>query len=202
MLFELLKRAFAYYVSKTTTYSALYGILASIPLFLFWLYLIWVVVLFGAHISFQSGSVSIFGGLRRYATSLGEVGSILGIRILQLITIRFKSGEDPITEGELAIETGSDPVLVRNCLDVLTASGLLTPADEDKHYRSMLKSPKTLTVDDVLEIFQSRGHFVGEKATDKEEQVKNNTIELFEKASKNSKKSIRNLTIDDLAELK
>jgi membrane protein len=46
--FELAKRGFGLYVAKFPTYTLIYGAFAMIPLFLLWLYLSWVVVLFGA----------------------------------------------------------------------------------------------------------------------------------------------------------
>jgi membrane protein len=46
--FELAKRGFGLYVAKFPTYALIYGAFAIIPLFLLWLYLSWVVVLFGA----------------------------------------------------------------------------------------------------------------------------------------------------------
>jgi len=201
LLFELLKKAFAYYVSRTTTYSALYGILASVPLFLFWLYLIWVVVLFGAHISFQSGSISVYGGLRRYATELGELGSLLGVRIMQIVAKRFKTGEEPMSEGEIAIETGSDPVLIRTCLEVLSEGGLLSEADSVKHTRTLIKSANTVTVEDILRVFQSRGHFLGEDIDTKDEELRNGTLKIFEKAIRKHDKPFRSLSLNDLAEL-
>jgi membrane protein len=48
VLFELAKRAFALYLAKFPTYTLIYGAFAAFPLFLLWLYVSWVVVLFGA----------------------------------------------------------------------------------------------------------------------------------------------------------
>lgn len=48
VLFELAKRAFALYIAKLPTYTLIYGAFAAFPLFLLWLYVSWVVVLFGA----------------------------------------------------------------------------------------------------------------------------------------------------------
>lgn len=50
-LFELAKGAFTFYVTNFPVYALLYGALASIPLFLIWLYICWVIILFGAVIS-------------------------------------------------------------------------------------------------------------------------------------------------------
>jgi membrane protein len=46
--FEVAKRAFAFYLQQVPTYTLIYGAFATIPIFLVWLYVSWVVVLAGA----------------------------------------------------------------------------------------------------------------------------------------------------------
>jgi membrane protein len=46
--FEIAKRGFALYLSRVPTYRLIYGAFATIPIFLVWLYLSWLVVLTGA----------------------------------------------------------------------------------------------------------------------------------------------------------
>jgi membrane protein len=46
--FEVAKRGFAIYLSRVPTYTLIYGAFATIPIFLVWLYLSWLVVLTGA----------------------------------------------------------------------------------------------------------------------------------------------------------
>ena len=46
--FELAKRGFAAYISHFPTYTLIYGAFATIPIFLVWLYVSWLVVLSGA----------------------------------------------------------------------------------------------------------------------------------------------------------
>lgn len=45
---ELVKRGFGLYVQLFPTYSLIYGTFATVPIFLMWVYLSWLVVLFGA----------------------------------------------------------------------------------------------------------------------------------------------------------
>jgi membrane protein len=48
LAFELAKRGFAIYLARFPTYTLIYGAFATIPIFLVWLYVSWVVVLAGA----------------------------------------------------------------------------------------------------------------------------------------------------------
>jgi membrane protein len=48
LAFEVMKRGFAFYITSFPTYRLVYGAFATVPLFLMWVYLSWLVVVFGA----------------------------------------------------------------------------------------------------------------------------------------------------------
>ncbi len=50
LLFGLAKKAFVAFVANAS-FNVLYGTLAAIPIFLFWLYLVWIVILLGASLA-------------------------------------------------------------------------------------------------------------------------------------------------------
>ncbi len=51
VIFELMKYGFVIYVTQMPTFSLVYGAFASMPIFLFWLFCCWLVVLLGAEVS-------------------------------------------------------------------------------------------------------------------------------------------------------
>lgn len=51
IVLEIMKAAFAYYVTGFPTYTVIYGAFATLPIFLVWIYLSWLAVLFGATIA-------------------------------------------------------------------------------------------------------------------------------------------------------
>lgn len=61
VLFEIAKAAFLAYVTNAN-YTMIYGAMATVPIFLLWLYLVWTVVLFGASLA---ASLTTFQDLSR-----------------------------------------------------------------------------------------------------------------------------------------
>jgi membrane protein len=51
ILFELAKQGFVLYITHFSVYRLLYGALAAVPIFLVWIYLSWLIILFGAVVS-------------------------------------------------------------------------------------------------------------------------------------------------------
>ncbi len=72
ILFEMAKRGFAWYITTFPSYQRVYGTLATIPIFLFWVYLSWNIILLGGTIaatletSRWRGHVQSYSGNHRF----------------------------------------------------------------------------------------------------------------------------------------
>lgn len=57
-IFQIAKKGFAVYVTKFNTYEVIYGALATLPIFLIWIFVSWCVFLLGAQIAAALGRLA------------------------------------------------------------------------------------------------------------------------------------------------
>ncbi|AGB40284.1 putative membrane protein [Halobacteroides halobius DSM 5150] len=97
ILFYLAKNLYTIYTTHVVTYNQIYGSLAAAPLFLVWLYLIWMIALLGAVISY----VFQHRNNLYYFTDVEDI--TLGIRILLPLAIMIILHKNFIKEGETGV---------------------------------------------------------------------------------------------------
>ncbi|MCP4041514.1 MAG: virulence factor BrkB family protein [Gammaproteobacteria bacterium] len=106
LLFETAKRGFAWYVTHFPSYEAIYGALASIPIFLVWIYLSWLIILLGAEVAH---SIVVFKDTVTVGRiSRGELKFVLAVRLVGHLWRCQRTGEACSEEQLLALEPRFD----------------------------------------------------------------------------------------------
>jgi Virulence factor BrkB/Bacterial regulatory proteins, gntR family len=132
LLFLGAKKAFAFYVEQFASYDVVYGAISSIPIFLLWLYVTWVIVLFGCEVAYQvqcAGSAAAVAP--RSVVTVGIFADHISHAVIEAMKKRFDAGEAPYTEYELAQEFGMSHVVLRPVLRSLVTKGLVYQAGEN-----------------------------------------------------------------------
>jgi membrane protein len=126
ILLETGKRLLGLYTTHALTLNQLYGSLGLIPLFMFWVYLMWMFVLFGLEVS---AILQVLRGRRPAELSLGSnaVGvtePAVVLRVMDLAAAAFDRGE-PIEAEPLSHDAGVPIEIARSLLERLAAKGML-----------------------------------------------------------------------------
>lgn len=150
VLFNIAKYYFALYIVEFSSYDKIYGALAAIPIFLFWLYLSWSVILFGAELSFQFQYLPRIGRLwKKQVTSVGDGALLLACQSLVLVTRAFTKGEKLPSEQELTAALGCSSIVLRPALDALKRSGMLCQGDTREMPLVLQRSPDTIFLSEI-----------------------------------------------------
>ncbi|MFP4034683.1 MAG: YhjD/YihY/BrkB family envelope integrity protein [Desulfovermiculus sp.] len=155
-LWQVSQQVFISYQIGVSKYNAIYGSFAQLPLFLFWLYISWVIVLLGAEISFCLSS----SGASKDKSQLGEFNleskKRLGLAVIVFVARRFLNRQPAYTPAELARELDMPIKPVNRVLTALERSGFVASVSGNGGEGVLIAgSPQGITVGDFLRDFST-----------------------------------------------
>ncbi len=140
---EVAKRLLAWYVGLVPTYSVIYGAFATVPIFLLWIYLGWVVVLLGAVVAAYAPSLSM-----RVARMPDTPGYrfALAVALLRELNRARSMARKGLTAQDLAGAVRVDPLQVEPVLESLVALDWAGRLDEEGARRYVLLADAQTTL--------------------------------------------------------
>ena len=123
--------AFALFVASSTQYAAIYSSFAILVLFLIWLYLSWLILLFGADIAFYLQHPDYLYALPGEPRLSNRMRERLALAIAGLVASHFVAGRPPWTARQLTQRLDIPMHAIDVVLDALARSGFLAQTDDD-----------------------------------------------------------------------
>ncbi len=148
---------FAVFIAGSNNYAAIYASFAILILFMIWLYLSWLVLLFGASVAFyvqHPEYLYLRGGEPRLSNRMRER---LALSAMELIARRFMAGDNAPSQQTFTQRLKVPGHVLTVVLDVLERKGLLvSSADEPPTYLPA-RDPGGILIAQVLDAVRAAG---------------------------------------------
>jgi len=124
-IYQIVQFVYIDFQIGVSRFNAIYGSFAAAPLFLVWLQISWIIVLFGAEISFANQNVDTYEFEPDCLEASPSFKKMVSLRIMNLIVKRFAHDEEPLSDSEISQKLEIPIRLVRQTLYDLVKAGLL-----------------------------------------------------------------------------
>jgi membrane protein len=159
-MFQLLQWGYFYFQGMLTSYGAIYGSFAALPLFLIWMQTSWLIVLFGAEVAFSNQNVEHYEAESEVYNISTHVKRTVTLLLLREIVLNFKNSKPPETAEQLANKLELSVRLARDILYELCETNVIsetiTKNVKENAYQPAMDIEK-LTIGYILDVLDKRG---------------------------------------------
>ena len=160
-LFMLFQWGDVYLQRWMTSYNAIYGSFAALPLFLIWMQTSWQILLFGGELSFAYQNVARFAVERESLRISYDRRRRAMLAVMVVAARRFCAAQGSTGPEEIRGQLGLPTRLVNDLLYELAKAGMLAPvASEDAEHEVRFVPARdltSLTLCDVIDAVETQG---------------------------------------------
>jgi membrane protein len=193
-IYQLVQLAYISFQIGVSNYGAIYGSFAALPLFLVWLQLSWLIVFFGAEISFAHQNVATYEFEQDCLAVSHSFKRMIALMVTSLCVKNFLKAEKPRTAADISRELEVPIRLVHSVLFELTEARLLSEVYLD-HSGDVAYQPACdihrLTVAGVIERLDQQGVATVPIAESADVQKVRETIKRFREMNEQSSANLR-----------
>jgi membrane protein len=148
---QLAKFGFGLYLRNAVGYGKLYGNLGLLPIFLFWIWIAWVIVLGGAQTAYTLQNLDRLTAAerRRHGAPFIQPG-LVALGLVLHAGRAFLSGKGPVSADELAESTGLPDLVWHRLVDLLVERRILVEAGPDGTKFIPGRPLESVTVEEVF----------------------------------------------------
>ena len=150
--FQIGQYGYVHFQVGVSRYRAIYGALATLPIFLVWLYTAWIIILFGAELT-----AAIQRGVPAFAMTPQSAEFPRLVALLAMIRLAENQNVAgvPVSYQSLAAEMRTGLEAIEPVLDGLKHAGLIVENLEDEKAEQrriyLCRAPAAITVEQILE---------------------------------------------------
>ncbi len=152
------------YMSRVISYSKIYGSLGALPILLIGLYFSWMIVLFGAQISYAFQNRGAYLQEKQAESVNQRCREFVAVRLMTYIVQQFQSGGNPPSRLEVAETLGVPSRLVAQVLGSLARARLVVEIPGEETHYTPARPPASINVEDILNAMRfGHGHELATK---------------------------------------
>jgi membrane protein len=163
-------------------WNPIYGTFATIPIFLFWLYVSWSIVLIGAEFSFALQNSSTFAAEQRSINASTRVRLRLALDLLSAAAERQIAAGKGLNLPSFAAETGAPLRLLHRMCDQLKQAGLLAEVKDSEETFLLAWPADKILVRDVAKLLFDEGEQSGDLGLRPEDEAVRHWMEGIDRA--------------------
>jgi len=154
LVWSLARWGFGVYVLKLIPYSTIYGVLGLIPLGVFWIYITWLIVLFGLEVTFATQHFETLEAAEVRKSQEEDrfiANDMTGIAIAREIAAAFESGRAPVSTNDVCSRLDIPGEFGEKLLEELVNRGLLAKTSEPKSGYLLARDPERIRLSDIAD---------------------------------------------------
>jgi len=159
-IFQLAQWGYIKFQVGAAKYGAIYGSFAALPLFLIWLQISWLIVLFGAELSFAHQNVDTYEFEPDCLSVSNFYKKQVALLISSMLVKNFATGQRPLYANEISHRLEIPIRLVRQIMFELVEAGVVSEVraeqDRDVAYQPA-RAIETMTIKFVIDSLEARG---------------------------------------------
>ncbi len=159
--FQIFQVVYVWVQTSVTSYNAIYGSFAALPLFLIWAQTSWQILLTGAELSFAYQNINRYEQERQASRMSYDQRRKVLVAVMMVTIRHFMAKSGAVSSEEVAAELGLPVRIVRDVIFDLEKAGLLSAVQNDHDEKVNTYIPArdvhTITLWDVVNSVEESG---------------------------------------------